>query len=257
MAEILIVDSDRESRQHIRSIIESSHYSFLSIHESNNAHRGEMLLKQSKPTALILDASLPDKDGFEFGKLAKQMYPDLSIIMVSQLKMFEMVYDAINAGFSSYLLKPLSKDELLSAFDRVINPSIVKEMSRTMQKTSEEFVTDLKKPIESAIRFIQLNYGDQLTLKDMADLVYLSPSYFSKLFKEETGTTFVEYLSWIRVQKAKSMLRMSSIPIDVIANNTGFKNSSYFSTIFKRVEGKTPSQYRDQFYWKQKKQQIV
>ncbi|MGG3007396.1 MULTISPECIES: helix-turn-helix domain-containing protein [Geobacillus] len=97
-----------------------------------------------------------------------------------------------------------------------------------------------------------MNYGYSLTLKEVADQVYLSPSYFSRLFKEEVGMTFVEYLSFVRVQKAKSLLRFSSLPIEVIAHNTGFSNPGYFATTFKKIVGKTPSEYREQFYFQEK-----
>lgn len=254
MAELLIVDSCKETRREIRFLIENSQYNFLTIYESSVAKRGLMLLKQSQPSALLLDLSLPDMDGLAFGKLALEMYPDLPIIVVSQIKMFELAQQTINAGFSAYLLKPLSKNELLGTFERVLDSKIIKEVNQSLNE-GEKFITDLRNPIESAVQYIQLNFSEQITLKNLADLVYLSPSYFSKLFKDETGFTFVEYLAWIRVQKAKDMLRMSLLPIDVIANNTGFNNSGYFATTFRRLEGKTPSQYRDQFYWKGRSKQ--
>lgn len=250
MAELLIVDTDSSCTSEIRHIVENSPYSFLRIYEATTAKRAMMMLKQSRPSALLLDVSLPDMDGITLGKNALHLYPDLSIIVITGLKMFEMVHSAINAGFSAYLLKPLTKNEVLSTLDRVLKPEIKKEINQTVSD-GESFNFDLRKPIQSAVQYIQLHYNESLTLKNIADKVYLSPSYFSKSFKEEIGMTFVEYLSWIRVQKSKNMLRMTSLPIDVIANNTGFANSSYFATTFKKVEGKTPTQYREHFFWDQ------
>lgn len=250
MAELLIVDNDQLARREICTMIKESKYHFLSIYESSTVQRGLLLLKQSQPSALIIDLSLPDMDGIKFGRTALQLYPTLPVIVVTQLKMFELAQDAINSGFSSYFLKPLSKNELIETFDRVLAPEISSEINIGTNKQSGQFLSDIKNPIESTIQYIQLNYGEQLTLKGIADLVYLSPSYFSRLFKEDTGMTFVEYLSFVRVQKAKGMLRLSSLPIEVIANNTGFANSSYFATTFKKIVGKTPSEYREQFHWK-------
>ncbi|MDQ0218701.1 AraC family transcriptional regulator [Peribacillus cavernae] len=249
MAELLIVDNDQHARNEISSIISESKYNFLSIYEASTVQRGLLLLKQSQPSALIIDLSLPDMDGIKFGRTALQLYPSLPIIVVTQLKMFELAQQAMNSGFSSYLLKPLSKNELLETFDRVLTPEISSAVNQVINKGSGSFITDLKNPIESAIQFIQLNYGESLTLKQISNQVYLSPSYFSRLFKEDTGMTFVEYVSFVRVQKAKGMLRLSSLPIEVIANNTGFANSSYFATAFKKIVEKTPSEYRDQFHW--------
>ncbi|MCL6633906.1 MAG: helix-turn-helix transcriptional regulator, partial [Alicyclobacillus herbarius] len=80
---------------------------------------------------------------------------------------------------------------------------------------------------------------------EVAARVYLSPSYFSRLFKAETGTTFIDYLTNYRIQKSKVLLRVTSLPIEIIANNTGFSNASYFSTTFNRIEGRTPTEYRN------------
>ncbi|GGE28560.1 hypothetical protein GCM10011571_33300 [Marinithermofilum abyssi] len=107
--------------------------------------------------------------------------------------------------------------------------------------------TDYTNPIETAIRYIQLKYQEPITLKEVANHVYLSPSHFSRLFKSETGTTFIEYLTRYRVEKSKGLLKITSLPIEVISNYMGFMSASYFSTTFKRLEGKTPSEYRKLF----------
>jgi two-component system, response regulator YesN len=250
LADVLIVDNDKSARKDLKSIIEDSKFRFLSIYEASTAQRGMILLKQNRPTILIVDISLPDIDGIKLGRTALELYPDLPVIVVTQLKMFEFVQKAINSGFSAYLLKPLSKNELFDTFERILPQGINKEINHTINGKSH-FSSDLKNPIESAIQFIQMNYGYSLTLKEVADQVYLSPSYFSRLFKEEVGMTFVEYLSFVRVQKAKTMLRVSSLPIEIIANNTGFSNASYFATAFKKLVGKTPREYREQFHFKE------
>lgn len=249
MAEILIVDSDEESRQAVRSIIEESQYYYLSIYESETAHRGGLLLKQNQPSVMILDLSLPDMNGIAFGKMAKELYPQLPIIVLSHLKMFELVQESMNAGFCSYLLKPIAKHELLATFDRLMISELSRETRQFMGEgaAAKKFETDLGNPIETVIRYIQLKFQESITLQEAADLVYLSPSHFSRLFKSETGITFVEYLTQYRVEKSKSLLKMTTLPIEVIASNTGFASAGYFSTTFKRMVGQTPSEYRSQF----------
>ncbi|WP_240904168.1 helix-turn-helix domain-containing protein [Bacillus sp. N1-1] len=246
---MLIVDNDKQSRQEFCSIIQDSKYNFLSIYESSTADRALFLLKQNKPGCMIIDLSLPDMNGIQLGRTALEMYPDLPVIVVTHLKMFSLVQDAINAGFSAYLLKALSKTELIETFERVLTPELSKQVNTMMNRAQGELVSDLSKPIESAIHIIQERYNESLTLKGVSDQVYLSPSYFSRMFKDETGKSFVEYLAFVRLQKAKTMLRLSSLPIEVIANNTGFSTAGYFATTFKKHVEITPSEYREQFYW--------
>ncbi len=256
MAEVLLVDNDKQSRQEFCQIIQASKYNFLSVYESSTADRALFLLKQNKPSCMVVDLSLPDMDGIKLGRTALEMYPDLPVVVVTHLKMFSLVQDAINAGFSAYLLKTLSKDNLVETFERVLTPELSKQINNFMNRGKGGIVSDLSKPIESAIHIIQERYSESLTLKNVSNQVYLSPSYFSRMFKDETGKSFVEYLAFVRMQKAKTTLRLSSLPIEVIANNTGFTTAGYFATTFKKHVGVTPSEYRDQFYWKNESRTI-
>ncbi len=100
--------------------------------------------------------------------------------------------------------------------------------------------------IDKIIEYINENYASSLTMRDVAAAFYLNPSYFCKLFKEETGKTFTNYLMSIRVDNAKRLLTDSSMKLYEIASAVGYTNVQYFSTVFKEVEGITPSQFRSQ-----------
>lgn len=98
--------------------------------------------------------------------------------------------------------------------------------------------------IRKAMDYIESNYAKNLSLNLVATHVHLSPAYLSRIFNEKTGIGFTEYLTQIRLKKAKQQLRLSTETIDQIAIATGFNSSSYFSAIFKKHEGVTPSEYR-------------
>ncbi|MGG1599471.1 helix-turn-helix domain-containing protein [Paenibacillus naphthalenovorans] len=249
MTGLLIVDDEAESRQAIRLIIEESQYNYLSVYEAASAERGLFLLKQNQPNIVILDLSLPDLDGIKLGKKMMEMNPKVSIIVATYLKMFETVQMAINAGFSKYFLKPLTDTELLTALDGLLLPGLMMETNYlgTPPSPSKPVEMDLGNPIQSVIRYIHNHFYEPITLNEVADWVYLSASHFSRLFKAEMGVTFIEYLTKYRVEQSKRLIKMTSLPIEVIANNTGFANAGYFATTFKRLEGKTPTEYRSLF----------
>lgn len=98
--------------------------------------------------------------------------------------------------------------------------------------------------VRKAMDYIELNYANTITLNLVATYVHLSPAYLSRIFNEKTGVGFAEYLAQVRLKKAKQQLRLSTDTIDQIAAATGFNSSSYFSAIFKKHEGLTPSEYR-------------
>lgn len=100
--------------------------------------------------------------------------------------------------------------------------------------------------IYNAIQYIQENYNQKIYLEDVAGMIYLNPSYFSRVFKDEMGVTFHHYLTNYRIEMSKNFLSDPSIPILSVAALVGFDDQSYFTKVFKRRNGVTPRVYRNQ-----------
>ncbi|MEH7525300.1 helix-turn-helix domain-containing protein [Bacillus sp. JJ1503] len=247
MPNLLIVDDEYESRYFLREFIQSSEYNYFSVHEADTYEKGLLMLKQLKPSILLIEVSLPEHNGLELGKIAKQWDPGISVIILTQLKIFENVQRAINLGFSAFLLKPVLRSELKQIFERISIYSLSTETNYFIEKNEGPTNTDLANPIDSSIQYIQKHFKEPITLNMVADSVYLSPSHFSRLFKEEMGVTSIEYLTEYRIEQSKSLLKMTSLPIEVIANQMGFTSAGYFATTFRKSEGCTPSKYRSIF----------
>jgi len=98
--------------------------------------------------------------------------------------------------------------------------------------------------IYKALEYINKNYMKKITLEDVASYVHLSPTYFSKLFKDETQYNFNTYLNNVRIEMGKKLLLDESIPIVDISNLIGFEDQSYFSKVFKKITGATPGKFR-------------
>ena len=120
--------------------------------------------------------------------------------------------------------------------------SILKEAIDLRNQNSQKRYAGL---IEKAKEYMLMKYSmSDLTLDKVASTVNVSPNYFSSLFNQETGMTFIEYLTDIRMEKAKEYLRCSSRRITEIGYMVGYQDSHYFSYIFKRTQNCTPSEYR-------------
>ncbi|WP_342481644.1 response regulator [Paenibacillus sp. FSL L8-0340] len=100
--------------------------------------------------------------------------------------------------------------------------------------------------IERVRRLIGERYADNLTIADIAAGVYLSPTYVRLLYKQETGETVFEYLTKVRIEKAKTLLRDPQNKFYEVCYAVGYTDPSHFSKLFKKMTGSTPSAYREQ-----------
>lgn len=91
--------------------------------------------------------------------------------------------------------------------------------------------------------YLENHYSDDISLEDMAAHVNISPQYFSKLIKKNTGFNFIDWLSMLRVKKAKELLTNSNLTVKEVCFMVGYKDPNYFSRIFKKRIGITPSEY--------------
>lgn len=98
--------------------------------------------------------------------------------------------------------------------------------------------------IYKAIAFIKKNYAQKFSLQDISDNVFLSLTYFCKVFKEKTGQTPGSYITSVRIEESKKLLRDPFVNIADIPELVGFESQSYFTRLFKKAEGCTPGRYR-------------
>jgi len=98
--------------------------------------------------------------------------------------------------------------------------------------------------VSKAIHYMRRNCQRKISLQDVAKHVFLAPTYFSKLFKQETGQSFSTYLNHLRVEKSKHLLLVSGFRLADIANMSGFEDQSYFTKVFKRMTGVSPGEYK-------------
>ena len=98
--------------------------------------------------------------------------------------------------------------------------------------------------VQRARDYILSNITQNISVKDVADYVHLSPEYFTKLFKKETGQNIKNYILQVKVDVAKDLLGNPAIPVSMVALELGYNNFSHFTQMFKKFENVTPSEYR-------------
>lgn len=121
---------------------------------------------------------------------------------------------------------------------------VVKVLEKLIDGIYETRHTKNYQRIKKTLDFIETHYNDPLSVEQIAKEVYLSPSRLSHVIKSELGITLGDYISKVRVEKAKAQLKDRELPISQIALEVGFPDQSYFTKVFKKIEKCTPKAFR-------------
>lgn len=185
-----------------------------------------------------------------FDWMIHNYYEDKSDI---QLKILEFVIwaerDAFyNGGIGEYGLQS-RKDYLTMVLDcpdyTALREWFLEKLEAVCQNVSSKKEEQSESVISKAKAYIDQNFSRELSLDEVSRNVNISPYYFSKLFKEEAGENFIEYLTRVRITHAKELLRNPALSIKEICVMSGYSDPNYFSRIFKKQEDLTPSEYRE------------
>lgn len=98
--------------------------------------------------------------------------------------------------------------------------------------------------LQDVIKYIEANYNKKISVSTLAFICYVTPDYFSRMFSSVTGKTVPQYITEVRVKKAKEMLSDPAIKIRAVANAVGYDDPAYFMRVFKKLTGVTPTEYQ-------------
>ena len=232
----------------LKELVETIDWEGLGLEVAGTAKdgiEGEKMIKALSPDIVVTDIKLPGKNGLE-------MIEDAAVtngIILSGYTDFEFTKRAIRLGVFDYLEKPVDDDELEASLKKLAIRIIEEE--EDVDSLSDGYRIMLKEDVQShwikvAIDYIAKNYMNQIALSDIARETRLSESHLSSLFKAETGVNFLQYLNAVRINAAIRLLSSSSMNVSEIARSTGFPTPGYFTKIFRRFMGKTPTEYRNE-----------
>jgi len=118
------------------------------------------------------------------------------------------------------------------------------EHMELMLNVEEEQARSQRKEVMDAYQFVEAHMDQRIGLEDIAEYLHLNASYFSRLFKKETGETFIEYVIRTKMKRAKELLDQTTLSVTAICEQLGYDNPSYFNKLFKSCHGITPTEYR-------------
>ncbi len=261
MKHILVVDDEPRTREGVSKTLRMWASGEYEITTAQSGKEALLWLDQHDACLLLTDIRMPEMTGLELAEqITKLPHPPV-IIILSGYSDFEYARSALKFGVVDYLLKPIEKNKLIQAVEHALEKEARNEQIDKMQKLIDFRLlqasqhNNLYNPhVQKALAYIEEHFHKQISLQQVADHLPINASYFSVLFKEQTGMTFSDYLTRHRIQHAKGLLTSTSLTITEIAEQAGYQTAKYFIKVFRMLEHTSPSQYRQQ--WLQDGQKI-
>lgn len=247
---ILVAEDEEIARRSLCLLCARSGSPVEVVSEANTGRQVLEELERARPDIILMDVVMPGMSGLTAAKAVRERSPAIKIVMISAYEVFSYAQEALRAGAVDYLLKPVRPEQLEALLKKLcadLDAARAQETSlpalpeQTNALLANGPHTHILKP---ALAFIAAHYTQQLTLEQVAEQVALSSTYFSRIFKQETGSTFIEYLTRLRLEEVKRLLRTTRLSLAEISYAVGYQNPNYLSERFKALEGMTPSAYR-------------
>lgn len=188
----------------------------------------------------------------------KSEFPNMLITILTGYRDFEYAQKAIRLGVSRFLLKPSKLDEIEEAMT-FMTEKLRKSKAEQPEEVREGDLEEAEKGnceaekehnagsfiVSNAIKYMEANYREKLTLSEVAEKTYVSQWHLSKLLNKHTQKSFSELLNSIRIDAAKELLKDPSLRIGDISEEVGFVDMAHFSRVFKKIMGISANEYRN------------
>ncbi len=248
MIRVVVVEDEKMIRRGIIMTTDWHAFGCQVVGEAANAEDALKLIEEKKPQIVLTDIRMRGITGIEMIESLGHDH-NMHFIIISGYSDFEYARSALRLGVTDYLLKPFKDEELEKVLVKVIRE--INEDKRENQNEVLDFFTeypgedrkDANRYIMRCIKCIEDNYMKDVTCLKTSEELGISESYLAKLFKRETGYTFVDYLTHFRIKKAIQIMEKDHPKIYELAYLVGYNDAHYFSNIFKKVTGKSPSIY--------------
>jgi YesN/AraC family two-component response regulator len=244
MYRIVFLDDEAFVLDGLVHLLAWDRYGFEVVASFTKARIALDYLSQNQVDVLISDIKMPDLSGLELlHELKRRNISVNNILLLSGYAEFSYAQEALKLGVRDYLLKPVDHqalaDTLLSIKDEL--DKIYHVVVDDGDSHPEGYYQAIVETVKS---YLEKDYA-QATLDQAALLVSMSPNYVSKVFKQETGTKFSDYLQDVKMKKAEKMLHDVNLKIYQISYAVGYDNPKNFTRAFKQYYGLSPWEYRE------------
>ncbi|MBM7565486.1 response regulator transcription factor [Paenibacillus sacheonensis] len=253
MIKTLIVDDEIYVRKGLISVLPWEKFGFKIVGEASGGERALEFLKDNRVDVVFMDLTMPGMSGFELMKETRSGHPGVKTVVLTCHQDFGFIQDAMRLGAIDYIVKTqLEKEKLDDVLERIANRIKLDNQDRNGEfeptyenEQGKRYSEEVVAAIHNAVRYMNERLFEGIHQEEVAKAVNMSRGYFSMCFKDIAGKSFSDYLRNLKIGAAESLLRKTSKPVYVIADQLGFQDEKYFSKLFREQNGMTPSEYRE------------
>ena len=257
MVSMIIVDDEHIILESLMTLIDWKSIGVDVIGSADNGEAAVDMVIKLKPDIILSDISMPYATGLEMLETIRRNNIKSEVIFITAYGKFEYAREAIRHGAFDYILKPIDEKLLLAAVSRCAarircGPG-GQETADKMQadesissNINNERIHSSVRLVRQCIRIIHEQYSTDISLSSVAQQLYISSNYLSKIFSAETGKSFSRYLLEYRIGIAKKLLCQTNDKVYEIAYHVGYPDVVHFTKVFKQVAGVSPNRFRNQ-----------
>lgn len=261
MRRLLLAEDEELARKELETTVPWERWGYMLVGSAEDGERAWDLILERRAEIVVTDIRMPGLDGMGLirratDRLAPSVCP--LFVIVSGHADFEYARQAVSLGAFDFLIKPIDDAQLADTMERAaIKLDDIQHVAGLKKAASTdrayELLADLTRErtsdsgdayVEAAIADLKERYVVELSAESVAHRIGISGDHLSRLLKRATGLTFNEYLTRLRMQRAMELLSDPSVRIGEVADLSGYKDARYFSTLFRRIVGMTPSEFR-------------
>jgi len=242
MIKIIITDDEQLELKSLEMML-SQYPEALTVKKANNAKQTFKHLETFDADLIFMDIKMPGEDGVTASKRIKAISPYTKVIMLTAHDEFTYAQEALRSGIDDYLLKPTKAKEIYKVLDHQV-PLINKHKAEMICQIQSAFYKETSSLTEQAKDYVNKHLNETISVEYLANLFNVSTAHLSRTFKKETGETLVHFISKKKMEYAATYLVKTDLPIVNIALELGYKDTNYFTKVFKNIHNMTPSAYR-------------
>ncbi|HWR11036.1 MAG TPA: helix-turn-helix domain-containing protein [Rectinemataceae bacterium] len=256
MLKAIVIEDEPAPRRELVLLTPWEELGMVCAGEAADGLEGLELTGRVSPDIIILDIRMPGMDGLAFieelfrrSASTESSFPE--IIVLSGYSEFEYARAAMRHGVDEYLLKPVE--------DKVLKAALLRKKEKIRANSAQNqaqkpFFSEYERKdageehdgyVDAAVKLIRERYIQGVSIEEAAQELGVSSGHLSRLFRRETGYTFVDYLVHIRVKMAMRLLRDPTVRVYEVADLVGYEDTRYFAQVFKKVSGMTPREFKD------------